>query len=83
MIGWLPAAFRNPATQSLIIQRPHELVRRLIPDLADDVPEQQPMRVDEFVNAVQQWLQAEINERLWEFERSTFNRIAESMRAQT
>src|SRR5215217_2918270 len=83
MIEWLPAPFSNPATRSLIIQRPHELVRRIIPDLTDDIPEQEPMRVDDFVHWVQQWMKEEINDRLWEFERSTFNKIAEGMRAQS
>ena len=39
--------------------------------------------IDDFVQWIQQWISKKINERLWEFEHNTFNRISESMRAQS
>ena len=54
-----------------------------MPDLTDEILEQSPMRIDDFVHWIHQWISEKINECLWDFERNTYNRILESMWAQS
>src|SRR5690606_12359609 len=82
-IEWHAIPLADESIGALTIQRPHELVRRLMPDMTQQVPDLEPMRVDTFVEWLQQWIETEINERLRDFGQHSLNRIEESVRAQT
>ena len=54
MIEWHAIPLADESTSALTIQHPHEFVRRLLLDITQRVPDQEPMRVDTFVVWLQQ-----------------------------